>query len=537
MTLLDTWTPVLVALALATLVPFGTARLLAWALLRDLPVGGDERARRLSPFRRAAFVVGLAQLQLAWMAGAQALGPALVPEPGALPSLLFGAVTATIAFVAGGIARRVEDPPSDRSTVLGVATLRLRMVPYFAGPLLVAVAAASLPLVDAGPGGLHIHTGWLLLDLVLCALGVAFGGLALAVATSALRPASESVRTMAHEVAAREGVRLWLVLRLPTRGARFANAAALPWVRTMIVTDSAVELLSPEQLRAVLAHEAGHLSERPVVAVARVGAATLVFFTLTAGVRIATAMGGVAYSMLTGGILVAAVLFVTTLRLARRMEERADARAHETVGAVPLAEALRRLHAYAQAPFVTGRRRVHPDLYDRLVALGIDPGPRPPPPPRGGLVLGLVLAAALLGGPIALEAATEMAPATVRTASAGAAHARLAIEPWDGEAWLVLAWNARRRGDLDRAEEDATLASRAAVDPVAYYDTWTELSAARGDCASARHFFEEGLRAGAKRAFGHVLDRPLRLGGWELPPTFIKRCPVEASPAPPPANP
>src|SRR6185436_748232 len=111
-----------------------------------------------------------------------------------------------------------------------------------------------------------------------CVAGVAYGGLAASVLLRALLPATADVQAIAREIAAREKTSLRLVLRLPTDGARFANAAAIPWARTMVVTDAAASLLTPDELRAVLAHEAGHLSESPFAALARLGVATLALF-------------------------------------------------------------------------------------------------------------------------------------------------------------------------------------------------------------------------------------------------------------------
>jgi len=378
----------LLALALAALLPLGTAHLLAVLLLRGAPPAGEERARRLVSFRLAAFFVGFAQIQIAWMAGARAAGAA-----GSTASVVAGALAAAVAFLVGGVGRRVEDPPADPSTVLGTLVLRARMLPWFGGTAAAAALCAALPVVAADGA---VRWAWVALALLVSGLGAAYGGIVASVLLGTLRPAGAAVRAIAEEAAAGEHVAVRFVLRLPTRGARFANAAAVPWARAMVVTDRIVELLTPEELRAVLAHEAGHLSEPLRVGAARLGSATLLLFTLTTGTRIAEAEG--VQPLIAGGVAVVLALGILAgvSRLARGMEERADARACATVGAAPLAEALRKLHADGQMPMVTGARRVHPDLYDRLVALGVDPGPRPAPPDRRrGLIVGLGLAAAI----------------------------------------------------------------------------------------------------------------------------------------------
>lgn len=521
--------PALSAIAIALVVPQLTGALLAARFLRGIPIGGDDRARALMPYRRAAFLTGLGQIQLAWMAGVNALGPALVEAPGGPRSVLFGGVCAAIAFVSGGLARRVEEPAELRSTALGVVRLRLRMVPWFAGPVVFGVAAASLPLVRRGENGWAIvEWPWVLVAAAICVFGVAYGSVISGVITGSLRRAGTSLRALARDVAAREGVPLWLVLRLPTPGTRFANAAAVPWARTMIVTGETERLLSEDQLRAVLAHEAGHLSEPKIVAVARVGAASLVLFAVTCGTTIATALDPIAgAAAIVASLLVVIGALVLTRPIARRMEERADARAAETAGPIPLAEALRRLHVNAQMPLVTGARRVHPDLWDRLRALGIDPGPRPSPPPRGGRRLGLAMLVALVGLPVALHFGTDVTAADVTTATRDAAESRLRIDPWDGEAMLALAWADRRSEQLGLAEERARVAARMGVAPVPYYELWAELLAARGDCDSARDAFDRALDQRARDLFGgHGADIRLELGGYRLPPTFVARCDV-----------
>jgi heat shock protein HtpX len=383
----------LLAIVLAALLPLGTARLLAAVFLQGAPPSGEARARRLLPFRLAAFFVGFAQIQLAWMAGARASGKV----GGA--AALGGALAAAVAFLSGGVGRRVEDPPGESSTVMGAVVLRARLLPWFAGTAAAALLSASLPVVGEGEGaaGGAVHWIWVAPALLVSALGAAYGGLLTSVLLRALRPAGAALRAIAQEVAAREGTSLRFVLRLPTRGARFANAAAIPWARAMVISDRLVELLTPDELRAVLAHEAGHLSEPPRVVAARLGSATFLLFALTTGPRIAEALG--VHPLVAGGVAVvlAVGVLVVLRRVARGMEERADARASVTVGAAPLAEALRKLHADGQMPMVTGSRRVHPDLYDRLTALGQDPGPRPAPPPQNhGLVVGLALGGAIL---------------------------------------------------------------------------------------------------------------------------------------------
>lgn len=509
----------LVSLIAAAGMPLVTGRLLARLYLPGLPVGGDERARRLVPFRRAAFVTGLAQVQLGWMLGVTALGPASVTQRYGWAAFGFGALCAVAAFVTGGIARRAEEPHSFRAPATGVALTRLRVVPWFVGPLAVGLAAARMPVLAGG----HVRWSWAATSLGICGLGVAYAGLLSAVVTRAVHPATDAVRTLARDAARRVGAPIPFTLRLPTHGAHLANAAALPWARTIIVSDAAAELLPSEQLKAVLAHEAAHLDEPPVVGLARLGAATSVLFAAVVGPRFTP--HAPLWIVLGSALVLAVALLGGIQKLARRMEERADARARDTIGSVALAEALRRLHAYAQMPLSTGRsRRTHPDLYDRLVQLGIDPGPRPPPPPRGGLPLGIALAVVLVVLPLGLHAATELRTNRPSAVSVEHARIRLFVAPWDRHALLARGWHARRDGRLDDARRWLQTAERAGPTGARYWELAAEIAATSGDCAHARKVFARAVESRAAAVADDVLTRDMDLHGYHLPPTYVRRC-------------
>jgi Zn-dependent protease with chaperone function len=510
------------ALGAAALVPQLTGRTLALLLLRKLPAEGEERRRRLFTFRQGAFFVGLVQIQLAWALGvSRAVAPSIEQQPGGPLALAAGALCAITAFVSGGLARRtVEHTPDTRTSALGVAALRLRLVPMFAGPMVGALLAAQLPVTR----GDAVSLPWALIALCVTALSVAYGGLLLGLLTGTLRPAPAALRLLARDVAAREGVRLALVLRLPTGDTRFANAAALPWARTMIVTDRLAARLPPDELRAVLAHEAGHLSESAWVGAARLGSATLFVFALTVGVRLADALGAWGVVVIVSAVLLGLIAFVRVRKLARKMEERADAHACANVGAAEFARALRAIHDDAEAPLVTSSKRVHPDLWDRLSACGDDPGPRPPPPSKGaGVVTALLVLALLIGAGTAVELATSFDADDAVSASADRALWRLRLAPWDAEAMLASGWSARRDGDLDTAWRALRWAEALGVAIAPAGELRAELAAEAGDCATARDAFDYALRARARQALDDG-RAPLELGGYRLPPTFVRRC-------------
>lgn len=519
-------TPPLLALLVATLTPLLTGRLLSFTLLGDLPPQGPARAAALMPYRRAAFVVGLAQVQLAWMLGVHALGPGLVEAPFGVEALGFGLLCAVSTFCAGGVARRDEQREDRRASVADAALLRLRMAPWFIGPGLAAIASTWLPVVQyTGEGTAVVAWRWLVVSFAACLAGAAYAGPLLGRLTFAFRPADERVTRLARRAAEREGTPLWFVWRLSTRSVPFANAAAVPWARMIIVTDAARDLLDDGQLSAVLAHEAGHLSEGPRVASLRLGGVALLLVTLTAGAPLTGLLDSTTATALVLGFVAAGVgLFVLLRRLARAMEIRADERARATTSAQDLASALEALHDYGDAPATTGRKRVHPDLFDRLTACGREQGERPAPPPEGGRALGLFIGAMLIAMPVGAEAATRLNVEEITDIPVTTANWRLRVDPWDGDAMMALAWSDRRAERLEASEARLQQAIRMSADPTAAFELTAELRAAEGLCDEARVAFEQALRIRALRAFDDILEQPLELGGYRLPPTFVRQC-------------
>ncbi len=529
----EVWLRPLASWVLSALLPFATARALgALTLPRALPATDAEIARSLAPFRAGAFVVGIVQIQLAWTLGVTALGPELIATPDAPAGWAFGGLCAATCFAVGGWARAIEPRPDALTVDAGrrprpgaMLALRLRMLPWLTGPVIAASAASALPLV-APDGGVR----WVVAALaaVLTLVGVAYGGPLLSVATLALRRASPEIGALARRVAAREGIGWILTLRLPTHGVPFANAAALPWARTMIVTDHIVELLTPRELEAVLAHEAGHLSEAPWVSACRVGAVATLLFATTSGARIAEALSPGASDWVTLlGLSAAVPMVLLVLALARRMEERADAHARANVSADALADALAALARDARMPLVTGRRhaRMHPDLYDRICACGRDLGPRPAPPARrAGLVAGLVVASGIVALPFVADAATVIEPGSEVDLGAAAAFWRLRVDPWDPHAMLALAWASATDHDPSRASVRVGQARRLGARASDVMELEAELLAQNHQCEIARDRFDAAIRARAEESFAAGIFEPLELGGFHLPRTLVSEC-------------
>jgi len=97
------------------------------------------------------------------------------------------------------------------------------------------------------------------------------------------------------------------------------------------------------------------------------------------------------------------LVIIYSRRLSRQLETRADSIAQVNEGdAGTFARALSRLHEENLLPAVLPtRRHTHPDLYDRLVAAGIEPSyPRPEPPSPNayhGILFAMLLGVLIVG--------------------------------------------------------------------------------------------------------------------------------------------
>ena len=248
----------------------------------------------------------------------------------------------------------------------------------------VLVAAVVWALL---PARLGLHAAAVLAGgaaaMGFCAWG---GGLLAAKVLGLAKPASKRLTGIIEATAQRVGVRPKGVYEI--RWSK-ANAFAFPIAGRMAFTDASLRVMSDEEIGAIAAHEMGHLAESRLVSLAR---ASILFGLLmvAAGKPIVGSFGWHAFL----AVFVAFVVLILLIKkMARRMEMRADEVAHSAeAGAGVYARALEKLHEHNMIPAVMpGKRRVHPHLYDRLLAAGVQPAyPRPKPPPRWSNQVGLL---------------------------------------------------------------------------------------------------------------------------------------------------
>jgi Zn-dependent protease with chaperone function len=190
-----------------------------------------------------------------------------------------------------------------------------------------------------------------------------------------LLAAPERLQTIATETSTRMNIpfREVLLIRVP-----IAQAYALQGRRKLMFTNRLLEILSDEEIAAICAHELAHLTESKGARFSR-SIRILTFYPWVFFRPLSHALGPPALFILCGITLLVPGIYRS---FSRKQESRADrmAKANEAEAGV-YARALARLYEDNLVPAVAAKRRsTHPDLYDRLLAAGIQPDfPRPLP--------------------------------------------------------------------------------------------------------------------------------------------------------------
>jgi Zn-dependent protease with chaperone function len=313
----------------------------------------------------------------------------------------------------GHVPRPRVSEHAERAPLLHAAARPILTLLLFFPHLVVVVVVAV-----AMPSAADATTVWFMvggLTLLAAALLLMVSGAAVRLARvcALFVDGGDRLRRVVEEVAAETGTEVREVWRVT--GSYQANAAAISSVRAVIVTEPALSILDDAELRAVVAHELGHLDERSIASWLRASSAVLVLVPVMFVRPALVNYGMKGYAALVG---VMALLVIVrrqyVLPLLRRFELNADSSAVHPEGGAVYARALEKLYEFNLIPAVL-RTGVHPSLYDRMVAAGAPPDYPRQRPPRQGRVVAL---AALSFGIFAFLTATatswsESAPADV----------------------------------------------------------------------------------------------------------------------------
>jgi Zn-dependent protease with chaperone function len=384
------WVAVLVSLGAAVVLPVIIMGLAAFCLPRPRMKNSDEhwaeRARRLFPFK-ALRIYCLIMLPILYAIGGNFYPDSILPIPRwTFCSLLFLVTFGPTNWIIWRFGRRYQlQPESFGQRLRNIAANALLYVLY----LLFAITAAILPeewnwrCAVVLSAGLLVYF-WLQFDGIL-RIGRWLGF---------FRPADQELTEIAREVA-----HYW---QRPTPSAWLyysgnANAYALPFTRAVLVTEKARALFSPDEMKAVLAHELAHLHEDKSTRLIRL-LTPLLYIPLIKVILLFLENPEKGLPFLALCPVIMAGLAVLGRRR-RRMEVRADVYGswlHEDKSIY--ARALAKLYEANEMPAVMHKKRLpHPDLYDRLLVAGITPDfVRPDSPARWGTWLGVLLLLASL---------------------------------------------------------------------------------------------------------------------------------------------
>ena len=233
----------------------------------------------------------------------------------------------------------------------------------------------------------------------------AWGGVWLSRKLGTLTPAPEKWKQLVVETAKEMGVDP--LPRVFVANTAMLNAFAYPTGHAVFFTRPLLETLPEEQIRALAEHELGHLQEGTGSHLLRVSQPLIYFPILCLNPLASHFDFPVALFISLGGFFLASRLYA---RFLRKAEFEADtAGPDEESSSTDLAEALTRLHQENLIPAVLPRGgfKSHPDLYDRLLALGVTPDYERPPVPVPALMAMFAFAWILICGIllIALEIA------------------------------------------------------------------------------------------------------------------------------------
>ncbi|MEM8607329.1 MAG: hypothetical protein AAGF92_09495 [Myxococcota bacterium] len=347
-------------LVASALVPTVVCRMLQSMFLREMPRDPAARARRVDKFRRTSLFGGALMVLASAVAGALVADEALLRPWPLASAWFFSTLCMATAWVAVALGQRTNEE-SEAMSSLEVAGRAVQTSALW----FTAVAFASLA------------TGLLLpalpwpptLSAVVCG--------ALAVWTTAiLSPWLLMLVSIWPIYGSRLTVRgvSWRLAHLPAPHPFLTHVAAVPWLRTVLVTDGVMTRMPERYWRTLVAFEAGENAESQLERTQR----WLIALPLASLAFVAAGAAGEGDPRkLVAGNTMAVAFALYALWAANRQPSTKVSLDLGDPSPRDLARTLRHLPpSHGQAMPQTSHQSLGPALYDRLFALGHDPGPR-----------------------------------------------------------------------------------------------------------------------------------------------------------------
>jgi hypothetical protein len=351
----------LLLLAACTLIPWMLCASLQILLVPGASAPTAARERALGHYRRATLIAALVALPASAVAGALAVDPALSTRWPTAGSWFFASLSAMTAWVSHALARRTPEEAAAMSHLETTGrAVQVATVPVLAVALSLLALAAVEALLPFGP------------------LAQALAGALLCVAAVVIISPWLAMKLGFWPVFPRpieaDGVS-WHVAHLPAPTPFFTHTAALPWLRTVLVSDGLFNRAPQRHWQTLVRYEVGGaLSSRFERATRWAVAMPLsVVAFLAAG-----AVGADNAHKLVAAVCLAVLFTGTASWFANRTPSSKLTLDAEGPSMQELAQTLRSLPpCLGQALPRTSHTPLGPALYDRLFALGHDPGRRP----------------------------------------------------------------------------------------------------------------------------------------------------------------
>jgi hypothetical protein len=354
---------------MTSLILLAACALIPWIVCKTLQalltVGGSAppatRERALGHYRRATLFMVLAFLPASAVAGALLVDPSLSTRWPAAGSWFFATLSATTAWVSLALARRTPEETAAMSHLETAGrAVQIAVVPVLATGLSLLAHAAVEALLPFGPIAQALTTA------LLC--------VALVIVVSPWLVMKLGFWPMFPQRIEADGVS-WRLAHIPAPTPFLTHTAALPWLRTVLVSDGLFNRAPVQHWQTLVRYEVGGaLSSRPERA-----ARWAVAISLSVVIFIsASVVGADGPQKLVAAIGLAVFFTGVASWFANRQPSSKVALGADGPSMQELAQTLRSLPpCLGQALPRTSHKPLGSALYDRLFALGHDPGRRP----------------------------------------------------------------------------------------------------------------------------------------------------------------